>query len=146
MRPGNPRAALGWAVAVGVVAWAVAAPAAEAPPAPGPESAAVTVLGIRASTEAVPHIDPALQAIAEELKRFNNYNSFRLIANDTRTMPVGQPVELRLIEGWAIRIQPEKVTEESVQLTISWSQYVTQPDGKVRAVKLAVLTKIALPE
>jgi hypothetical protein len=119
--------AVAWAALAIVVAAGAAGAAAksEAPP----EAVSVTLLGIRATNEAKPYIDPALKAIEAELKGFK-FNSFRIVANDTRSVPVGKAWELPMIEGYARRVEPEKTDGHKVTLGLSWIQYTTTPEGK----------------
>ena len=83
------------------------------------EIVTVTVLGIHATTEPNEHIDPALRPIADELRR-SPYNCFRLIASDTRRIPLGETSKFAMIEGYALHVHPQKVAEDNVQLTITW--------------------------
>ena len=85
------------------------------------EAITVTVLGIHATTEPTEHIDPALQPIADELRR-SSYNCFRLVASATRRIAVGETSEFAMVEGYALHIRPEKVDEDSLRLTITWVQ------------------------
>jgi len=112
-----------WA-AVGLVLGAGAGSLA-APPA----SVKVALLGIKATKEDKEHIDPKLEPIADELKR-SQFNCFRLASSDTRNIPVGRMSELPLVEDHALQVQPDKVEDETVQLTLTWVQYVRDPAGK----------------
>ncbi|HUU11774.1 MAG TPA: hypothetical protein VM431_14710 [Phycisphaerae bacterium] len=118
-----------WRAAL-VTALAVATLAHGAARAAMPEEAiSVTFLGIRATKETSEHVDPALRPIADELRR-SKYNCFRLAINDTRSVALGRTWELPLVEDYAVRIQPNKETDESVQLVLSWIHYEKGKDGK----------------
>jgi len=124
------------------VAWAWTAVAAAAQPGGPPrETSVVTVLGIRATTEGKEHIDPPLVPIADELRR-SKYNSFRVVARDSRGIPLGETAELPLVEEYALRIQPEKAAEDNIQLTLSWVQYVKDSSGRRQASVLQRMTLV----
>ncbi len=126
MRQARRGRAVAWAVlAIAIAAGAAGAAKPEAPQ----EAVSVTIFGIRATNEAKPYVDPALKAIEAELKGFK-FNSFRIVANDTRSVPVGKAWELPMIEGYARRVEPEKIDGGKVTLGLSWIQYTTTPDGK----------------
>lgn len=136
-------AAIGWPAALVALAAAMiaamagSAPAAATTPvaapvpvrAAAPQGVTVTVMGIRATKDPTENVDPPLQPIVDELRR-SNFNSFRLVANDTRSVPVGTPADFPLIEDYALRIQPERDTDETVRLTLSWIQAGRDASGK----------------
>jgi hypothetical protein len=108
------------------------APPSPAPaPAPGVQAVSVTILGIRATKEDKPHIDPGLQSVAEKL-RSGKYNSFRLAVSDTRSVPLGGVMELAMVEDYALRVQIEKVTDDSVQIDLAWLRVEKDAQGKPR--------------
>ena len=151
MRQGLGRRTVAWAALVlaGVMAAAAAAPApgaapgpapspgrrpappSPAPPAPGAEAVSVTILGIRATKEDKPHIDPGLQSVAEKL-RSGKYNSFRLAVSDTRRVPLGGVMEVAMVEDYILRVQIEKVADDSVQIDLAWLRVEKDAQGKPR--------------
>lgn len=120
--------AMGWA-ALAVLIVAAAAPAGAPKAEPPKEAVSVTILGIRATNEEKPYIDPALKAIEAELKGFK-FNSFRLVVNDTRSVAIGKSWELAMVEGYARRVEPQKVDGNKVTMNVSWIKYTTGKDGK----------------
>jgi hypothetical protein len=121
-------------------AFAHAAPAAPAPGAPAAEnpSVSVTVLGIRATAEEKPHVDADLQPIADELKR-SKFNSFKLVARDTRPVVVGAATEFALVEDWALRVKADAAQADKVRITVTWICYTKGADGQRKGeVKLEV--------
>jgi len=96
------------------------------------QTVAVTILGIHATNEEKPHVDPALSAIAKQLKQYK-FNSFRLVAKQTRSVALGKPWELPMLEGYARRVQPEETSKERVKMEVAWIQYVKDKDGKRKA-------------
>jgi len=107
-------------------------PAPPAPaPAPGQQNVTVAILGIRATKEDKPHVDPGLQSVAEKL-RSGKYNSFRLAVSDTRSVPVGGAMEVAMVEDYALRVQVEKVTDDSVQIDLAWLRIEKDAQGKPR--------------
>jgi hypothetical protein len=108
------------------------APPSPAPaPAPGAEAVSVTLLGIRATKEDKPHIDPGLQSVAEKL-RSGKYNSFRLAVSDTRSVPLGGVMEVAMVEDYALRVQILKVADDSVQIDLAWLRVEKDAQGKPR--------------
>lgn len=129
MRHARHWQATGWAL----LAAFVLTQAAGAAPRSGPsqDTVAVTILGVRATKETNEHVDPPLRPIADELKR-SKYNCFRLAVSDTKNVTLGETWELPLIEDYAVRIQPEKETADTVRLVLSWIRYEKAKDGKRR--------------
>lgn len=128
---------------------AAAAPAGPAPspsPAPGPapaapkspdpgragESGEAVFLGIQASKESSPHVDPALQPLADMLP-MSKYNSFRVIASDTRSVQPGGEANIALVEGYGLSLRIEKMTADSAQVVLSWTRVDKDAKGKVQA-------------
>jgi len=89
--------------------------------APPPMPVTVTILGIRATSEPTPTIDAELAPIANEL-RSSKFNSFRLAARGTQTVAVGDTASLSMIEGYSLRVQPEKVAADRVTMVLTWLQ------------------------
>jgi hypothetical protein len=154
MRQGLGRRTVAWAALVlaGVMAAAAAAAAPAPSPAPGPapspgrrpappspapapapgaEAVSVTILGIRATKEDKPHIDPGLQSVAEKL-RSGKYNSFRLAVSDTRSVPLGGVMEVAMVEDYILRVQILKVADDSVQIDLAWLRVEKDAQGKPR--------------
>jgi len=88
-----------------------------------------TFMEIHASKEKQEHIDPALQAIADELKR-SKYNCFRLGVTKTQVVVLGKVWELALREDYAVRVQPKEVKDDAVVLVLSWVRYEKDDQGK----------------
>lgn len=107
------------AVLAAVLAVAAAGPLAGAQAASDQGAVTFTILGIRATNEAKEHIDPALAAIADELRR-SKFNSFRLVVSDTRGVPMQGTWELPLAEGYAVRVQPERESGDNVKYVLTW--------------------------
>jgi len=109
--------------------------AAAAPPIPAdagdrePQAVAVTILGIHATNEEKPHVDPALAPIAEHLKRYE-FNSFRLVVRETRSVALGKQWELPMREGYCRRVRPTGTDEQRVKMEVAWVQYVKGEDGR----------------
>jgi hypothetical protein len=134
MRDATRRQALGRAALAVMVLAAVAASAALAAEPPKNEGGdekgvSVTILGIHATNEKEPHVDPALKAIAEHLKGFK-FNSFRLIAKETRSVAFGKTWELAMLEGYARHVQPLEAADDRVKIVAAWIQYVKDKEGK----------------
>jgi hypothetical protein len=111
-------------------------PTPTARPAPLPQPVTVTMLGIQATTEAVATVDPELASILSELKS-TKFNSFRRVAHDTEVTLVGGAVELPMIEGYTLRVQPEKITAEHVTMVLTWLQADRDDAGRPRTRSLA---------
>jgi hypothetical protein len=135
------------AMAVAVVGAALAAPAPPAPPpAPGPapgapkspepgraqEFAEVVFLGIQASKESSPHVDPAIQPLADMLP-MSKYNSFRVVVSDTRSVQPGGETGITLVEGYGLNLRIEKMTADSAQIVLSWTRIEKDAKGKAQA-------------
>ncbi len=89
------------------------------------QSLNVTVIGIHATKEVKPFIDPALKAIAAELrKRAVGYNSFRLVVNVTRTVAIGKTWECPMKEDYARQVQPIKSEADKATVRLLWIHYV----------------------
>jgi len=116
-----------WILGLVLSVTASVAPAAEK--APDDPKVAVTILGIHATNEEKPHVDPALQAITKELKQYK-FNCFRLVAKETRPVPLGKAWELAMIEDYARRVVPQEISKERIKMEIAWIQYVKDKDGK----------------
>jgi hypothetical protein len=86
---------------------------------PPPEMVPITVLGFRASTEGKSPLDPALQPIADELKKLR-YTNIRLVVTSLRPIPVGGQIEVMMVEDYVLRVKLEKATPEDVQLVLTW--------------------------
>ena len=100
----------------------------------------VTVIGIHATKEAKPFIDPALKAIALELgKRAVGYNSFRLVANKTSSVAVGKTWECPMTQDYARQVQPIKIEADKATVRLLWIQHVVK-EGKRRAQEREKLT------
>jgi len=133
----------GWAalalVIVAGLAWGALGPAPtppSVPPGPTPPShppgsgrpsgpaasVSITVLGIHATNEAKENIDPSLLPIADELRR-SRFNSFRLIVNETRSVPMSTLSEVMMAEDYALHVQPSRQTDDKVSLVLSWVRY-----------------------
>jgi hypothetical protein len=105
-------------------------PTPTAPPVPPAlDTVTITILGIRATNEATPHIDPALQPIANEL-RGSKFNSFRLAVSDKKILPLHGATTLPMTEGYSLRVQAEKGAGDSFMLTLSWLKSETGADGR----------------
>ena len=96
---------------------------------PDEQKVAVTILGIHATNEKKPHVDPALKAITEQLKQYK-FNCFRVVAKETRPVPLGKAWELALVEDYARRVTPKEITKDRIKMEIAWIQYVKDKDGK----------------
>ena len=96
-----------------------------------PKTVAVTVLGIHATNEKKPFIDPALKAIAAELPR-QKFNSFRLVTKQTRDVPFGTSWEVPMPENYARRVRPIEATKDRVKVEVAWVQYVPDKQGRRR--------------
>jgi len=108
-------------MAAAAVALAAARPApGAAPPAPTPDAVSVTILGIHATNKPEPYIHPALQPIANELRR-SKYNSFDLVASQPKTLSAGENMKFPM-EGYELQVTVEKITADAVQLAITWSR------------------------
>ena len=129
---------IGWAMLVVVLgATAGAVRAAAAPPAP--PSVSITVLGIRATAEATPYVDPVLAPIANELKaRSSKYNCFRKVVTEVKSVPVGGVADVSMIENYALRVQVEKTIGNNVQLVISWLR-LDKPGQPLQSVRLTIV-------
>lgn len=89
------------------------------------QSLNVTIIGIHATKEAKPFIDPALKAISAELrKRAVGYNSFRLLVNLTRTVAIGKTWECPMKEDYARQVQPIKSEADKATIRLLWIRYV----------------------
>jgi hypothetical protein len=125
------------AMAVAVIGPALAAPApappgpAPAPPSPGHgrESAEVVFLGIHATKESSPHVDPALQPLADLLP-LSKYNSFRVVVSDTRSLQAGSETVIALVEGYGLTLRIEKMTVDSAQIVLSWTRVEKDSQGR----------------
>ncbi len=93
------------------------------------QKVAVTILGIHATNQEKPHVDPALSAIAKQLKQYK-FNSFRLVVKKTKSVGLGKTWELPMIEAYARRVQPKETSKERVKMEVAWIQYVKDKDGK----------------
>jgi len=116
------------AIATGLLL-AAAAPSAAAEADDSAKTVTVTFLEIHASKEEKEHIDPQLQAIAEELKR-SKYNCFRLGVTKTQGVVLGKVWELALREDHAARVQPKEVKDDAVVLVMSWVRYEKDDKGE----------------
>jgi len=92
----------------------------------------VTLLGIHATQQKEPHIDPALKPIAEHLKRYR-FNSFRLIVQKTQSVGLGRQWELPMLGGHCRRVRPHEAHQDRVKMEVAWVQYVKDKDGKRKA-------------
>jgi hypothetical protein len=126
----------GWALgALGPAPTPPSTPPGPAPPGyrpggPSP-SVSITVVGIRATNEPKENIDPSLLPIANELRR-SRFNSFQLVVNDTRSVPMTTSWEVMMVEDYALQIQPMRQTDDRVFLVVSWVRY-EQVGGKLQA-------------
>jgi len=93
------------------------------------QTVAVTIFGIHATNAEKPHVDPALAAIAEQLKRYK-FNSFRVVAKETRSVALGKQWELPMLEGYCRRVLPTEAHEDRVKMEVAWVQYVEDEKGK----------------
>jgi hypothetical protein len=93
------------------------------------EKVSVTLLGIHATNEEKPHVDPALASIARHLKRYK-FNCFRLVVRKTQSVPLGKRWELPMLEGYCRRVQPTESHKDRVKMEVAWVQYVKDKDGK----------------
>jgi len=121
-----------------LAATAAAAPAPKKDDAAKDDSAktvTVTFFEIHASKEEKEHIDPALQAIADELKH-SKYNCFRLGVTKTQAVVLGKVWELALREDHAARVQPKEVKDDSVVLVMSWVRYEKDDKGERKCKEL----------
>jgi len=89
----------------------------------------IYVLGIHATNEDEPHIDPELVPLKASLERFG-YNSFRLKVNRRRRVEEGKSWEQPLMEDYAIRMEPRDVSEKRVTLHIMWLRYEKDKKGE----------------
>jgi hypothetical protein len=138
------------AMIAGLVGVALAAPApSPAPPAPGaapspapkapkgaesirsPDSAEVVFLGIQASKESSPHVDPALQPLADLLP-MSKYNSFRVIVSDSRTVLLNNETSIALVDGYGLALRLEKLTGDSAQIVLNWTCVEKDAKGKAQ--------------
>ncbi len=92
----------------------------------------VTILGIHATQADKPHVDPALKAIAEHLKRYQ-FNCFRLVVRKTQSVAVGKHWELPMLKGYHRRVRPHETHDDRVKMEVAWVQYVKDKDGKRKA-------------
>jgi len=142
------------AMIAGLVGAAPAAPAtAPAPPAPAPgagaapspapkapkgaesirptDSAEVVFVGIQASKESSPHVDPALQPLADLLP-MSKYNSFRVVVSDSRTVLLNNETSITLVEGYGLALRIEKLTGDSAQIVLNWTCVEKDAKGKAQ--------------
>jgi len=133
MRQATRRQRVWWSFLTAGLILAVAAPGTRAATSnQDTQTVAVTILGIHATNEEKPHVDPALAAIAKPLKRYK-FNSFRLVAKETRSVALGKEWELPMVEGYARRVRPQESDKDRVKMEVAWIQYVKDKDGKRKA-------------
>jgi hypothetical protein len=147
------------AMLVAVIGPALAAPSSPSPPSapspptpPGPgvapsptpgtpkspapsrarESAEAVFLGIQASKESSPHVDPALQSLADLLP-MSKYNSFRVVVSETQSVLAGGETGIALVEGYGLALRIEKMTADSAQIVLSWTRVEKDAKGKAQA-------------
>ena len=96
------------------------------------ESAEVVFLGIQASKESTPNVDPALQPLADLLP-MAKYNSFRVVVSDSRTVLPNGETGLALVEGYGLNLKIEKLTGDSAQIVLSWTRVEKDAKGKPQA-------------
>ena len=120
MRQATRRQHAGWSVlTAGLILAAAAAGTRAATSNQDTQTVAVTILGIHATNEEKPHIDPALAAIAKPLKRYK--------------FALGKEWELPMVEGYARRVRPTESDKDRVKMEVAWIQYVKDKDGKRKA-------------
>ena len=93
------------------------------------KAVAVTILGIHATQTDKPHVDPALKAIGEHLKRYK-FNCFRLVIRETQSVGMGKQWELPMLKGYCRRVRPHELHDDRVKVEVAWVQYVKDKDGK----------------
>jgi hypothetical protein len=109
------------------------ASAALAAPKDAPPSASVTVLAIRAAKEDREHMDPALAALADDLKKTaSQFNAFRLLMQVPRSIAMADSQDLPLVEGYLLRVKHVGAAEETIELVIAMVR--TEEGGKAREV------------
>jgi hypothetical protein len=134
MNPRMSRQCLMAMVILGLVGWAAASPAFA-------ESVTFKVLAIRATNEEKPHIDPELEPVKDALTLFH-YNSFRVAAKQRVAAETGKTTEVALIEDFAVRLEPQEVTEKGVKVVATMIHYEKDKDGKriARVLERASMT------
>jgi len=121
MNPRMSRRCLMAMVILGLVGWAVASPAFA-------ESVTFKILGIRATNEEKPHIDPELEPLKNDLAR-SGYNSFHVAAKQRVTAEIGESIEVALIEDYAVRLEPQEQTDKGVKLLATMILYEKDKEG-----------------
>ena len=121
-------------VILGLVGWAAASPASA-------ENVTFKVLGIRATNEEKPHIDPELEPVKDALMLFH-YNSFRVATKQRITAQIGESTEVALIEDYAVRLEPQEQTDKGVKLLATMILYEKDAEGKriARVLERATMT------
>jgi len=134
MNPRMSRQCLMAMVILGLAGWAAASPASA-------ESATFKVVGIRATNEEKPHIDPELEPLRDALAR-SGYNSFHVAAKQRVTAEMGESAEVALIEDFAVRLEPQEQTDTGVKLLATTIHYEKDQDGKriARVLERATMT------
>ena len=109
-------------VILGLAGWAWTAPALA-------ESVNLKVVSIRATNEEKPHIDEELLLLKDALTLFH-YNSFRVAAKRRIAAEIGESTEVALIEGYAMRLEPQEQTDKSVKLLATTILYEKDKEGR----------------
>ena len=122
MNPRMSRQRLMAMVILGLAGWAAASPASA-------ESVTFKVLGIRATNEEKPHIDPELEPLKNDLAR-SGFNSFHVAAKQRVTTEIGKSIEVALLEDFAVRLEPQGQTDTDVKLLATMIHYEKDKDGK----------------
>jgi hypothetical protein len=125
------RAAAGAALGL-VLALGAAAPAAQSEK---PAPVTVSILSVRATKEAEPSCDPALEPIRTALAR-SGYNTFRLLKRESRAVQPDQSVECAMAENYALHVKAERADKDNVKMCITWVRHEKDQEGKPKAVVL----------
>jgi hypothetical protein len=114
-----------------VPSWTQFSPYVPSSTSPSQEMVNIKVLGIRATVEAKPHVDPILQPIVDEIRR-SKFNSFYVVAEETRSVATGTSTEIPLAENYSLRVEVEKATGDDVRMNLIWLRLEKDAKGKVQ--------------
>jgi hypothetical protein len=123
------------ALVLAAIGGAWAAGAALAAEGEKPADASITVLAIRAAKEDKPYIDPALKALAEDLKKTAaSYNAFRLLMQVPRSVAFGETKDVPLVEGYTLRVRPVQEKDDTIELALTMVLADKDPKEKPREI------------
>lgn len=123
------------ALILGAMVWSGAGAAALAAESGKPNEASITVLAIRAAKEDKPFVDPALKALADDLKKTaSSFNAFRLLMQVPRSVAFGDAKDIPLVEGYTLRVRPVKEKDETIELALTMLLAGKDPKEKPREI------------